>query len=446
MIQRPERKILTVSALTQSIKLLIESHFPFVWVEGEISNLREASSGTTYFTLKDKSAQVKAVLFKVNSRYLRFRPEDGLYVVCQGRISIYEARGEYQFIIDHMEPRGIGALQQAFMQLREKLDKEGLFAAEHKKKLPLLPRRIAVISSLAGAAVYDLLRTAINRFANIEILVYPTRVQGEGAAGEMAEAIFELNRFPAVDIIVLARGGGSFEDLWAFNEEILARAIFNSRIPVVSAVGHEIDFTIADFVADVRAATPTAAAELVVPKKDDLRYQIVSLKQRLVRGAEKEYALYREKLAHSMTRLTKMKRHIEDGRLRVDGLHLRMRHIFLIWIQNRRQLANSFVLRLRERHPREAVERARFRIASLKRDLEVKAEQRLMEKSSRIRELVGRLEGANPVAILGRGYSITKLLPGERILHDVTGVAVGSRVKVRFYKGELVCRVEKVRG
>ncbi|MDD5153210.1 MAG: exodeoxyribonuclease VII large subunit [Desulfovibrionales bacterium] len=444
MIERPEKKVLTVSALTQSIKFLVEANFPFVWVEGEISNLREISSGTTYFTLKDETAQIRAVLFKINRRYLRFQPEDGMYVVCQGRVSVYEARGEYQLIIDHIEPRGVGALQQAFLQLKERLEKEGLFAAERKKKLPLLPDRIAVISSLTGAALYDFLRTACARFANVNILIYPARVQGEGAAKEMAEAILGLNRLKGIDVIVLTRGGGSFEDLWAFNEDILARAISASKIPVVSAVGHEIDFTIADFVADVRAATPTAAAELVVPKKDDLSYKIDMLQLRLTRAAGREHALFKEKLAHFITRLARVRGRIQDGRLKVDTFYLEMRHNLLSQIQGLRRLLDSYFLRLGERHPREQIRTARFRVDVLRRELEVKTGQHLAQQGASLRELAARLEGANPVAILGRGYSITELWPDGKILRDTKDVAIDSPVRVRLSKGKLFCRVEKV--
>lgn len=446
MIQRPERQILTVSALTQSIKFLVEANFPFVWVEGEISNLREISSGSTYFTLKDENAQIRVVLFKINKRYLRFRPEDGMYVVCQGRISIYEPRGEYQLVIDHMEPRGIGALQQAFLQLKEKLDQEGLFATERKKRLPLLPKRIAIISSITGAALYDFLRMASARFANLNVLVYPARVQGEGAAQEMAEAIFYLNKVKDVEVIVLARGGGSFEDLWAFNEEVLARAIFASQIPVVSGVGHEIDFTIADFVADVRAATPSAAAELVIPRKGDLKYQIETLEHRLIKAVGKEYALLREKLAHFVTRLARVKGRIQDGRLKMESLQIEIKHSFLSQVEKRRRLLDGYVLRLRENHPRQQIEIARFKVKALRRELEVKIEQYLAQRAARLREVAGRLEGVNPLAILNRGYSITKLLPDEKVLRDVKGVAVGSCVKVQLYKGELLCRVEQVKG
>ena len=444
MINLPERKILTVSALTQTVKLLMEVNFPFVWVEGEISNFRTISSGTSYFTLKDENAQIRAVLFKINRRYLRFHPEDGMHIVCQGRLSVYEARGEYQLIIDHMEPRGIGALQKAFLQLREKLRKEGLFDAERKKRVPLLPKRIGVVSSTTGAALYDFLRTATNRFPNVRIVIAPARVQGEGAAQEMARAISDLNRVEGVEVIVLTRGGGSFEDLWAFNEETLARAIFDSRIPVVSAVGHEVDFTITDFVADARVATPTAAAELVVTRKADLEHEINSLRDRLGKAAGKEYSFLKERLAHSITRLAGIKHKVEDGRLHIEAVQLEMRHNLMLHVQNVRRSLNDLAIVLNGHHPGKRIAAVSYRIRFLRRELDLKIQGHLRDKRAAVAELRTRLDGANPLSILGRGYSITKLLPGGEILRSTEGLTLGSEVKVRLYKGELLCRVERI--
>lgn len=444
MVQAPRKEILSVSLLTQSIKLLVETNFPFVWVEGEISNFRSTSSGTSYFTLKDDKAQIKAVLFKLNRRYLRFQPVDGLHIVCQGRVSIYELRGEYQLIIDHMEPRGIGALQQAFLQLRDKLQAEGLFATAHKKKIPLWPRKVGIISSRTGAALYDFLRTAEARFPNVHIIVYPARVQGEGAAQEIAEGVLCLNTVPGLDVIVLARGGGSFEDLWTFNEEILARAIFASKIPVVSAIGHEVDFTIADFVADARVATPTAAAELVIPNKEDMLLEIESRKLRLIRAAGKEYGLFREMVAHFITRLARVKNRVEDGRLRLENLQLELKHNISDSLQGLRRSLEAEISRLKEYHPKQGLTNKRHYILSLDRELKVQIEKCLTEKCSRATELKARLAGVNPLAILSRGYSITQLLPEKRILTEAEGLNKGMRVKVRLHRGELLCDIEEI--
>ncbi|HET7102298.1 MAG TPA: exodeoxyribonuclease VII large subunit, partial [Terriglobia bacterium] len=260
----PERKLYTVAELSFSVKDLLETSFPDVWVTGEVSNFRAAASGHYYFTLKDTSAQLRAVCFRNQARYLKFKPQDGISVIARGRLSVYEARGEYQLYIEYLEPAGMGALQFAFEQLKKQLASEGLFDAARKKPLPALPRAIGVVTSASGAAVRDILRVIKRRFPNMNVFLYPATVQGSSAAGEIVEGIEYFNQHPIVDVMIVGRGGGSLEDLWPFNEEIVARAIAASSIPVISAIGHETDFTIADFVADLRAPTPSAAAELAV--------------------------------------------------------------------------------------------------------------------------------------------------------------------------------------
>ncbi|MBM3253938.1 MAG: exodeoxyribonuclease VII large subunit, partial [Candidatus Omnitrophica bacterium] len=281
MSQKTDRKIYTVSELTRNIKLLLEEEFPQVWVEGEISNLKIYPSGHAYLDLKDENAILKCVIWKWTLQYIRFKLEDGQKIVCLGKISLYEERGQHQLYIEKIEPKGIGALALAFEQLKTKLSKEGLFDESHKKPIPLLPRVIGIVTSPTSAVIKDILNILRRRFVNIEIIINPVRVQGKGAEIEIANAIEEFNRFGGVDVMVLARGGGSIEDLWAFNEEIVARAIFNSKIPVISAIGHETDYTIADFVCDLRAPTPSAAAELVVEKKGELINVIENYKNRI---------------------------------------------------------------------------------------------------------------------------------------------------------------------
>ena len=276
-----ERQIYTVSQLNDEIKNLLETQFSDIWVEGEISNFRIPGSGHFYFTLKDSSSQLRGVCFKSQNRLLKFRPEDGLAVLSRGRLTVYEPRGEYQLVVDYMEPRGLGSLQLAFEQLKAKLQKEGLFDPTHKKPLPLLPQKIAVVTSPTGAVIRDILRVLRRRNRGLHVLIYPVRVQGEGAGQEIASGVRYLDTLPDVDVIITARGGGSIEDLWAFNDEIVVRAIFNSRIPVISAVGHETDFTIADFVADMRAPTPSAAAEIVSAVRSDLQERTANSVSRL---------------------------------------------------------------------------------------------------------------------------------------------------------------------
>ena len=277
------REILTVTELTRQVQDVLEATFDQLWVEGEISNLRRPASGHLYFTLKDEESQIRAVLFRPVARALKFDLEDGMHIVCRARMNVYKPRGEYQLILDYAEPRGVGALQIAFEQLKAKLQAEGLFDPVHKKPIPYLPSRIGVITSPSGAVIRDILNITKRRFPSVRILIAPVRVQGAEAPAEIVEALHHLNEMPGIDVIIVARGGGSLEDLMAFNNEGVARAIFASRIPVISAVGHEIDFTIADFVADMRAPTPSAAAELVVPMRSDLTQQIRALTARLVK-------------------------------------------------------------------------------------------------------------------------------------------------------------------
>ncbi|MBW7943399.1 MAG: exodeoxyribonuclease VII large subunit, partial [Candidatus Kuenenia stuttgartiensis] len=281
---RSQKRILTISGITGKIRNSLEQGFSHVWITGEVSNLKKPSSGHLYLTLKDEHAQIQAVIFKSVANWIKFDLKDGMEVLAFGSITVYEPRGQYQIIIENIEPKGFGALQQAFLKLKERLGKEGLFDPCYKKPLPLLPQKIAIVTSLTGAAIKDILNVINRRFAKMEILIYPVRVQGEGAAREIANAIDNLNTIAGIDVIIVGRGGGSLEDLWAFNEEVVARSIFTSKIPVISAVGHEIDVTISDLVADIRALTPTEAAELVVPCYDQLTDALEKIKARLIQS------------------------------------------------------------------------------------------------------------------------------------------------------------------
>lgn len=286
------RYIYSVSQLTSSIKIVLEDSFQNIWIEGEISNFDRPSSGHFYFTLKDDKSELKCVFFKNNNEKIKFEIKDGMQVLCCGRISIYEKRGVYQLYVAKIEPKGVGALQLAFEQLKEKLFKEGLFDDAHKKDIPLLPERIGIVTSTTGAAIRDILHVLNKRFSNVEVIINPVKVQGDGAREEIASAIEEFNALKNVDVMIVARGGGSLEDLWAFNEEIVARAIYNSNIPVISAVGHEIDWTISDFVADMRAPTPSVAAEIVIAKKSELEDKLDEIEKKIMgfpSGLVKEY-------------------------------------------------------------------------------------------------------------------------------------------------------------
>ncbi len=441
---QPQRKIYSVSELSQQVRTLLEKVFPDVWVTGEISNFRAAGSGHLYFTLKDSAAQVRAVCFRNQARYLKFKPQDGISVIVRGSLSIYEARGEYQLYVEYLEPAGLGALQLAFEQLKQRLAAEGLFDQARKKPLPLLPRAVGIVTSPTGAVIRDILRILRRRFRNMRVVLYPARVQGEAAAEEIVEGIRTLSRQPAVDVIIVARGGGSLEDLWAFNEEIVARAIAGSKVPVISAVGHETDFTIADFVADLRAPTPSAAAELVVHRKQDL---VADLRNR----AHHISQIFRLKLSQARQRLTELHLHrvfqtlatrLAEKAQRVDE-----------WIAALERAARHRLRLAREEwlHASAGVVRYDFRrLVGLKRAaLEERAgkfeavfKSLVVERRNRLTQVEAILRERSPLVILNRGYSITRDASG-RIVRDAASVPVGSNISVRLARGELGATVRE---
>lgn len=438
------KKILTVSELTIKIKKCLEETFEEIWVEGEISNFRRPSSGHYYFTLNDDKSQIRAVIFRLMGRYLKFDPHDGLQVICRGRINVYEPRGEYQFILDYMEPKGIGALQLAFDQLKEKLQKEGLFDAENKKPLPLLPQKIGIVTSPTGAAIKDILHVVGRRFPNVGIVINPVKVQGEGAALEIASAISELNRVTGIDVIILTRGGGSLEDLWSFNEEIVARAIYASSIPVVSAVGHEIDFTIADFVADVRAPTPSAAGELVVKEKVELIKMIGLLSDRLrnrmthLLEGEKNQVMFMKK------RLPDPRLYLTDLQLRVDDLNGRLSPHILRVLQLKGEMFKGRKARLLSSSPKITIDEYIKSVSLCKKGLMNGMDRLLYTFHQVLEKYFGALDDLNPISVLKRGYSITRLLPSYRIVKESGMLSQGDTVNVVLGKGELFCKVEKI--
>ena len=439
------RPIYTVSQLTAEIKTILDRNFEHLWVEGEISNLRLPGSGHLYFTLKDESAQLRAVMFRLQNRLLKFQPEDGLQVICYGRLTVYETRGEYQIVLDHMEPKGLGALQLAFEQLKERLSKEGLFDPDHKKPLPHLPQRIGIVTSATGAAIRDILQVIDRRFANVHILLYPVRVQGAGAAQEIAQAIDELNRWPGIDVMIVGRGGGSLEDLWAFNEEAVARAIFRSQIPVISAVGHEVDFTIADFVADLRAPTPSAAAELVVRNKVELVQSLESLGRRLHYAGRTAVENRQERLSSLTHRLVDPRRRLADVRLRLDDLCARLANSIRQSLSRKEDRLTSRADGLMLLFPgRQVAEHAR-RVAQLSRQMATALRTQLRLLRQRTEGCLGKLQTLSPLAVLERGYSIARVLPSKEVIRRASDLKVASRVNVKVHRGEFVARVEEIK-
>jgi len=440
------RPIYTVSQLTGEIKTLLEKNFEHIWVEGEISNFRQPTSGHLYFTLKDESSQLRAVMFRMQNRLLKFEPEDGLQVVCYGRLTVYDPRGEYQIVVDHMEPKGLGALQLAFEQLKEKLSREGLFDPARKRPLPTLPQKIGIVTSPTGAAIRDILQIIDRRFANVHILLYPVRVQGPGAAQEIAQAIDDLGQWPGLEVMIVGRGGGSLEDLWAFNEEGVARAIHRSPIPVISAVGHEIDFTIADFVADLRAPTPSAAAELVVRNKLELVQNLENRVWRLNQVVRTILEAWQERLGSLIHRLTDPRKRIADQRLRLDEFSFRLANSVQQNLGRRSERLGSKAESLFLLHPGKRVADFSQRLSQVHRRLAVSGRAALRLHRQRAEVIAGRLQSLSPLAVLERGYSIVRVLPSGEIIREASRVKPHDRVSVKVHRGEFMARVEKVGG
>jgi len=398
LFARQARRFFTISELNQIIKGTLEQELEGLWVVGEISNLRAAPSGHYYFTLKDDKSQISAVMFRHQGLGLSFVPENGMEVLCFGKVSLYPVRGDLQLYVENMEPRGKGSLYLAFEQLKRKLSVEGLFAEERKKALPFLPASIGIVTSEKGAALWDMLRILSDRYPDRRIIVWPVKVQGEGAAEEIATGITELGESGQVDVMIVGRGGGSLEDLWAFNEEIVARSIFASPVPVISAVGHEIDFTIADFVADFRAPTPTAAAEIVVPRKSELADHIMSLQEQLLRCMRRELEMAKENWRGFVKRLADPQRKLREIQQRLDELSI---------------------------------------------DLVRRFQNSLRQFKEPLIQQTGRLEALSPLAVLHRGYTIVHKLPEETIVKDANSLGLGDRVRVTFAQGKSICRVEE---
>ena len=440
-----ERHVYNVSELNREVRQLLEDGFSAVWVEGEISNLSMPRSGHIYFTLKDDKAQLRCAFFKTANASLDFNLEDGLGCVVFGRVSLYEQAGQYQLYVQRIEPRGKGALQLAFEQLKKKLEQEGLFDPARKRPLPFLPQRIGVVTSATGAAFRDILNVINRRFANVHIVLRPALVQGKAAGQDIAQAIAELNEYGQLDVLIVGRGGGSLEDLWPFNEEIVARAVCASRIPVISAVGHEIDFTICDFVADVRAPTPSAAAELVVREKAQLHTALLD-QQRRLQGA------LSEKIKMAQMRLSRVLRSyalrrpqviMEQYSQRVDNAERSLRSRW----QHRWQWYQQNVLRLagRLRRPDMVISQYGRRISLLATSLDRQYRHCLQNKQSAVERVSSRLYNLNPLAVLSRGYSVTTSVPDGAVIKDAAMLKQNDCIKTKVHKGVIISRVEDCR-
>jgi len=403
-----KRHIYTVTEITQDIKLILENTFAQVWVEGEVSNFRPSQAGHLYFSLKDKDALLNSVMFARAAIDTKFRLEDGLKIICYGKVDVYPPRGQYQLIIEKIEPKGIGGLQLALEQLKKTLEKEGLFAQEHKRPIPYLPSNIGLVTSISGAAIKDILKVLDRRFGDIHVVISPVQVQGDAAKDEIASAIDNFNLYneglplkDRIEVLIVGRGGGSIEDLWAFNEEIVARAIYNSVIPVISAVGHERDWSVADLVADMRAPTPSVAAELVVPEKTELRQQVQELRQSLNLS-----------MSHALELL----------------------HQDLSATQKKLSLLNPVTL----------LKQHKEKVLDLARQIFIRTEHFLKLRQAGFNTAIEKLSSLSPLNILSRGYSITFKMPGEEIIKENKTLKEGDIIKTRLHRGEILSKVTEV--
>lgn len=432
-----QKRILTVSELTAQIKERLENDFSFVWVTGEISNFRVPVSGHFYFTLKDAQAQIGAVMFRGQNSVLKFNPEDGMQISGLGRISVYEPRGNYQIIFEYMEPSGVGALQVAFERLKEKLAAEGLFNQEFKKPIPYLPLNIFIITSPTGAVVHDILRILNRRYPNLDIYIIPTKVQGDEAEKELIAAIELLNTRKDADVAILARGGGSLEDLQAFNSEALVRAIFDSEIPIISAVGHETDYTLTDFVADIRMPTPSAAAEIVVPLKTELKSKCLDFQRKLISALSSYTRWHRTHLNDVINQLVDPRKKVQDLRLRIDDVTSRLTRGFVQDFRIRKERAKWRTEKLLLNNPTVDLEKLKNELDNLNYKLLLFIKNLILNRNMLLQDKLSKLHALSPVEILKRGYSITRTIPEANIVRDSRDVQTGQRLDILLGSGSL---------
>ena len=438
-----ERHIVTVSQLNRRARQLLETHFPLLWVEGELSNFAKPSSGHWYFTLKDTDAQVRCAMFRNRNNLVKFTPDNGLQVLVRCRVGLYEGRGEFQLIIEHMEEAGHGALQRKFEALKAQLADEGLFDIEHKTPVPELPGCIGVITSPTGAAIRDVLTVLERRFAAIPVVIYPVAVQGAAAAPEIIAAIEQANQSPRCDVLIIGRGGGSLEDLWAFNEESVARAIYSSTIPIVSAVGHEVDFTIADFVADLRAATPSAAAELVSPDGDEMLATITGMGILLQQALNRQLQRRADQLESLQCRLRHPGERLRERNQQLDHLEVQLINSLKVQLHQWRAQLHQYTSRLNRFHPEDQVGQLRQQLDSLNHRLELSATHHLTAKQQQLGKITELLDAISPLNTLSRGYAIITD-EKDRIVRKTRDIQLNQTVTARVSDGNFDCEVKKI--
>ena len=463
---RAVKDVYAVSRLVREARSALEGSFPLVWVEGEISNLAMPASGHIYFTLKDEAAQVRCAMFRNRNRQLRFTPENGMQILLRVRVTLYEGRGEFQLVVEHMEEAGSGALQRAYEALKHRLGSEGLFDQEAKKSLPTMPSSIGIVSSPDGAAVHDILNVLNRRFPTANIILYPVAVQGEGAAAKIAHAITTANERQECEVLIIGRGGGSLEDLWSFNDEQVARTIFASQIPVISAVGHEVDFTIADFVADVRAPTPSAAAELAVPDSTELLSKLQSFGRRLTSLITQQLQSEHRHVQHLFRRLPQPKAQLTQQTQLITRLKQQLSRSWLRTVESKQQKLDLLTARLT--HPQAKIDTQKQKVAGLQtrlqqaikqksqrvkyqqttlqqlqKQLQVSMQQILLTQKTKLSQQMRTLAAVSPLNTLERGYSITTAESGE-VLQNVTSVELGDSINVRLQQGQLNCEIKEI--
>ncbi|ARN75333.1 exodeoxyribonuclease VII large subunit [Oceanicoccus sagamiensis] len=441
----PKRDTLSISQLNRQAKRLLEGNFPSVWVEGEISNLSRPSSGHWYFSLKDNSAQVRCAMFRSSNARLRFQVEAGQQVMARAKLSLYEARGDYQLIVEHMEPAGDGALAKAFEALKNKLQAEGLFDNDSKQALPEQPKSIAVVTSATGAAIRDILTVLARRFPSIKVTIFPTAVQGQNAAQEIARAINTANGLHEAgkrefDLILTGRGGGSMEDLWAFNEEVVARAIYQSGLPVVSAVGHEVDFTIADFVADIRAPTPSAAAELISPDGQEMMASFMGFEQLLTRQMLLTLDNNKQQLGWLQSRLRHPGSRLQEHSQRLDELEMRLLNGWKNQSHQQKLGLQLLGSRLQQQTPGHKIQQLKLASAGLYQRLEKQVQRLLEQQQQRLKNSMQLLDAVSPLATLDRGYAIVSDDEGQ-VITDAGDLSQGQTITTRFAKGTVKSKV-----
>ena len=439
-----EREIYTVQQLNREVKQLLQQNFPLLWVEGELSNVARPASGHIYFSLKDSQAQVRCAMFRNANRNLPFQPEDGMQVLVRARVGVYEPRGEYQLTVEHMEEAGVGILQRKFEDLKQKLKQEGLFDYEHKQELPAYPNNVSIVTSATGAAIRDILSVLHRRYPLLSIQIYAVPVQGDGSAEAIVDALHTINKLNTSNIILLTRGGGSIEDLWSFNEEKVARAIYTSKIPIVTGIGHEIDFTIADFVADLRAPTPSAAAELITPHQDELLETFEQIENTLTYLFQDFISTKHQAIDWLTQRLAFLhpKQTIQRNQEYLIEIQKRLYRTIKLRLSEQYNYLNNLYLKLENRSPKAQLREYKLQLTQLHSLIYTKIEAMLEQKQQSLYALARTLEAISPLGTLDRGFAIVSQKDSGQILRDATQVAINDKISIRLAKGSLSAKVE----